>query len=85
MVDSAPLGITQDKPMVDSAPLSARQTWFIQQVVLNPSIKLKELAEYFNISICTAKKEVARLKVQNILRLIGGRKHGHYELINKED
>jgi len=48
----------------------------------NKNITIGEISKKLNISVDTVKEHITRLKKENRLQRVGGRKEGHWELID---
>ena len=55
----------------------------LQLIIKDAHITYEELASSLNLSIKSIEKHVKNLREQGILRRIGGRKEGHWEIISK--
>ena len=58
---------------------SVRRTY--DAIALNPRLTIKELAERLGISDRTIKKHIAYLKEVGLIERVGGKTHGHWQVI----
>ncbi len=57
------------------------QQKIVRLVEKNPEISIKEMAEHIGVSTTAIDKNIATLKEKNIIRRVGGAKHGSWEII----
>ena len=55
----------------------------LQLIAEDTNITYEELANILNLSIKSIEKHIKNFRVQGILRRVGGRKEGHWEIIKK--
>jgi len=57
----------------------------LQQIQLNPTITIPELSEIIGITRRSIERNLRKLQQQNILKRIGGRKYGIWEIVKQEN
>ncbi len=65
--------------------LSENQVKILNLIESNSQITKKEMAERIGISTTAIDKHIGTLKQRNILERVGGRKEGHWRIIEKEE
>ncbi len=65
--------------------LSENQVKILNLIESNSQITKKEMAERIGISTTAIDKHIDTLKQKNILERVGGRKEGHWRIIEKEE
>jgi len=60
--------------------VNARQQWFIAQVVAGRQSGWADLAEQWQVSRATAKRDIADLKARGLIEFVGARRTGFYRL-----
>ena len=80
-VENANVGVPVNVP--ESVPITGRQQWYFEQLAEGKDCKAIDIAEYWNVSERTAKRDIADLKKKGIIEFIGAPKKGFYRLRNK--
>lgn len=70
-----------DGPVNVPLKLNKRQKWFLLKLKIEPGISAKDIVRQFNISLRTAKRDIADLKEKGRIRYCGARKNGYYEIM----
>lgn len=53
----------------------------LELIAADQDITIREIAEHLSISVRAAEKQVAKLKAENIIKRVGARRGGHWEVI----
>lgn len=61
-----------------NVPVNERQKWFLEQLVAEKNPKASDVAEYFNVTTMTAKRDIADLKEWGLIEFVGSPKTGLY-------
>ncbi|HIJ80900.1 MAG TPA: DeoR family transcriptional regulator [Desulfuromonadales bacterium] len=61
-----------------NVPVNERQTWFLEQIAAEKKPKSIDVAEYFNVTTMTAKRDIADLKGRGLIVFVGSAKTGWY-------
>ncbi|MEI6209252.1 MAG: DeoR family transcriptional regulator [Desulfuromonadales bacterium] len=61
-----------------NVPVNERQAWFLEQIVAEKKPKSIDVAEYFNVTTMTAKRDIADLKERGLIEFVGSAKTGWY-------
>lgn len=56
----------------------------LQEIRKDPETTAREIAKNLSLALRTVEKQLAKLKAAGILERIGARKHGHWQIIEKE-
>lgn len=67
-------------PINDPINLNDAQKWFLIMLKSGKNIGAKDIANQFNISICTAKRYIKEMRDHYIIRFVGSNKTGRYEV-----
>ena len=60
--------------------INARQQWFIAQIIAGRQSGWAELAEQWQVSRATARRDIAGLKARGLIEFVGARRTGFYRL-----
>jgi len=63
-----------------NVPVNERQQWFLNQLDAGESVRGTDLANHWNVTEKTAKRDIADLKKQGIIEFVGSPKTGSYSL-----
>ncbi|MBI3920915.1 MAG: putative DNA binding domain-containing protein [Armatimonadetes bacterium] len=69
---------TANEPVNDT--VNDRQTWFIEQVRAGRATTAVDIVAHWNVSIITARRDIALLKTQGLIEFVGAAKKGYYRL-----
>lgn len=64
-----------------SLDLNERQRWVLDRVGNGHSVKAREIAAHWQVSIKSARRDLAGLCACNLLHFVGARKNGRYHLV----
>ncbi|WP_347140801.1 hypothetical protein [Paracoccus sp. SSK6] len=67
---------TLDDP--DSEGLNERQLWFLSQISRGSRCRASDLVQMWQISLKTARRDIASLKVSGMIKYVGSRRKGRY-------
>ena len=73
------LDVPLDVPL--NVPLNDRQKDIIKDILSNKNINQKDLAEIYNVSDKTIKRDLYLLQEKNIIKRVGSKKTGYWEVI----
>lgn len=62
------------------ATLNERQRWVLDRVGKGHPVKAREIAAHWQVSIKSARRDLAGLCGCGLLRFVGARKNGRYQL-----
>ncbi|WP_319797713.1 HTH domain-containing protein [Nitrobacter sp.] len=67
-------------PMVDPEPpeLNERQHWFLTRVAEGDRLRASEIASFWEVSLKTARRDIALLKAAGLIQYVGSRRKGRY-------
>jgi len=60
--------------------INARQQWFIAQIIAERQPGWADLAEQWQVSRATARRDIAGLKARGLIEFVGARRTGFYRL-----
>lgn len=60
---------------------NGRQRWFLLQTKRKNQPRAEDIAAHFNVSVKTARRDIAHLKELGKIRFIGANKTGYYEIV----
>ncbi|HEY0123228.1 MAG TPA: hypothetical protein VGC14_15995 [Rhizobium sp.] len=63
------------------AGMGTRQKWFVGQLELNRNVRAEHIANAFDVSVKTGKRDIALLKEQRIVTYAGSTRRGRYILV----
>lgn len=63
------------------AVMGMRQKWFVSQLELNRNVRAEHIANAFDVSVKTGKRDIALLKEQRIVAYAGSTRRGRYILV----
>ncbi|AYM81052.1 DeoR family transcriptional regulator [Agrobacterium tumefaciens] len=66
---------------VPGIELGRRQRWFVDQLELNRNVRAEHIANAFDVSVKTGKRDIALLKEQGIVTYAGSARRGRYFLV----
>jgi predicted HTH transcriptional regulator len=61
-------------------PVNGRQKWFLEQLTGGERATSSDLAQRWNVSQVTAKRDIAELKDHEVIEFVGSPKTGRYRL-----
>ncbi len=67
-----------------SEQLNKRQLWFLEELQSGKTIKTEGICIRWNVSLRTAKSDVARVVALQLVRFVGAKKTGYYALISPD-
>jgi len=77
-------GLKRDPDSFNGYPgLNHRQMWFLRQLNLGRSMRAEDLRRQHNVSEKTAKRDIADLRKQKMIKYVGSRRKGRYMPIRK--
>lgn len=67
-------------PMVDPEPteLNERQYWFLARIAVGVRLGANEIVSSWQVSLKTARRDIASLKAAGLIQFIGSRRKGRY-------
>lgn len=74
---------TKNDPVNVPIKLNQRQKWFLLQLQTGHKKSADHIAQQFNISLKTAKRDIADLKDKGKIRFRGSKKTGYYVLVEQ--
>lgn len=80
---AVPIGVPDD-PVdvpVPGIELGTRQRWFVGQLELNRNVRAEHIANAFDVSVKTGKRDIALLKALGIVTYAGSARRGRYVLV----
>ena len=83
-ISTIPLGnlVTKKEENVPlNVPLNDRMKYIIDQIYTYKNINVEELSIHFQVSDKTIKRDLAYLKENKIIKHVGSKKTGHWQLI----
>jgi predicted HTH transcriptional regulator len=75
-----PAAATEAADVPVNVPVNDRQRWFLAQLNKGNPVKAQEIAERFQVTERTAKRDIADLRAKNLVEFIGAPKMGRYRL-----
>jgi ATP-dependent DNA helicase RecG len=66
-----------------NVPVNDRQRWFLEQLAAGKQIRASDLAVYWSISEKTAKRDIADLKRNGLIKFVGAPKNGFYRIMEE--
>ena len=70
-----------DVPINVPINLNERQKWFLIKLESDKNTAAKDIAQQFNVTKKTAKRDIADLKAKHMIQFYGARKTGYYEIV----
>ena len=67
-----------------NVPVNERQQWILVQLAGGSNFKAADVAEHFNVTPMTAKRDIADLKKRGLIEFIGAPKTGRYRLVSTD-
>jgi hypothetical protein len=67
----------------DPIELSARQRWFLAQVAEAGRCGAREIAEAWEVSLKTARRDIGALQKAKLLEYVGSRRRGRYQRVTR--
>ncbi len=64
----------------DASNLNQRQLWFLSQLQHDKLVRLEDLAEVWDVSLRTAKRDIKGMVLAGAIHFVGGRRNGRYKL-----
>lgn len=61
-----------------NVPVNDRQKWLLEQIAAKRNPKADDIAEHFNVTTMTAKRDIADLKDRGVIEFVGSPKTGWY-------
>lgn len=75
---SDPIGVPENDPEADI--LNERQRWFLERVARGFRCRARDITVHWDVSLKTAKRDIAGLCRAGFVRFVGARRNGHYSL-----
>jgi len=63
-----------------NVPINDRQRWFLDQLSRGVPVKAREIAEHFQVTERTARRDIADLQSKRLVEFVGARKTGGYRI-----
>jgi len=63
------------------ADLNLRQLWFVSELQKNSNPNLESIQFRWSVSKETAKRDIAKLRKLKLIRFVGAKRNGRYELV----
>ena len=73
--------IQNDDPINDLINLNERQKWFLLKLKNDRNKGAEDIARHFEVSLSTAKRDIADLRGKGLIAFNGANKTGHYVII----
>ncbi len=73
--------LKQEKNTANHLKLKEREKMMLQMIENNKEITQEEIAQEFNVSVETIKRDIKKLQKNNVIQRIGGRKTGQWLIV----
>ena len=61
-------------------PVNERQRWFMEQLQRGGQVKAEDIVSQWQVSLATAKRDIASLREKELIEFVGAAKTGSYRL-----